>query len=174
MKRTHTNNEVTDDEISKSQIKREAEVLKKLGRELLLLSKKQLAKIPGSDALFLGIEVAHKIANKREALRRQIQYIGKVLRTEDIEAIQKTVDKLNNKHQQLTHATLKLRQTCEELVAIGDEKVNELIELHPKLDRQKLRQLIRQINKLSKQGNTEKVSEGLNNLYAYLKPICLV
>ncbi len=62
-----------DEEISKSQIKREAEALKVIGKELVELGKKQLAQIPASDKLFHAIAVAHKISNKHEALRRQIQ-----------------------------------------------------------------------------------------------------
>ncbi len=91
---------IEEDEISKTQIKREADALKLIGRELVGLSKKQLAQVPGSELLFHAISVAHKIIDKNEALRRQIQYIGKVLRNEDCDAIRLAIDKLNNKHQQ--------------------------------------------------------------------------
>jgi len=53
--------EIADDEISKSQIKREAEALKLVGRQLVELGKKQLAQIPGSESPFHAISVAHKI-----------------------------------------------------------------------------------------------------------------
>ena len=162
--------EITDDEISKSQIKREAEALKVIGRQLVELSNKQLAKIPGSEALFHAISVAHKIRNKHEALRRQIQYIGKVLRSEDVEAITATLDKLNNKHQQLTHASQKLEILRDELIELGDPKINALLEEFPQLERQKLRQLVRQANKEKKQ---EKPAKAAKELFAYLKPVCL-
>ncbi|WP_413702036.1 ribosome biogenesis factor YjgA [Psychromonas sp. KJ10-10] len=124
---------IDEEEISKSQIKREAEALKLIGRELVGLNKKQLAQIPGSELLFHAISVAHKIMDKHEALRRQIQYIGKVLRNEDCDAIQATIDKLNNKHQQLTHATERLEKLTEELITEGDSRINELLEDFPTL-----------------------------------------
>lgn len=162
--------QVVEDEISKSQIKREAEELKLIGRELVGLNKKQLTKIPGSESLFHAISVAHKIIGKHEALRRQIQYIGKVLRNEDIEAITAALDKLNNKHQQLTHASQKLETLRDELIEQGDPKINTLLEEFPQLERQKLRQLIRQANKEKK---LEKPAKAAKELFAYLKPVCL-
>lgn len=161
---------ISQDEISKSQIKRDAQALKSIGLKLIELNKKQLAKIPGSDLLFHAIEVAHKISNKHEALRRQIQYIGKVLRTEDIDAIRLMLDKLNNKHQQLTHATQKLKLLRDALIDQGDPKINALLYTFPRLDRQKLRQLVRQANKEKK---AEKPAKAANDLLLYLKPICL-
>ncbi|MCP4320754.1 MAG: DUF615 domain-containing protein [Psychromonas sp.] len=161
---------IEEDEISKTQIKREADALKLIGRELVGLSKKQLAQVPGSELLFHAISVAHKIIDKNEALRRQIQYIGKVLRNEDCDAIRLAIDKLNNKHQQLTHATQRLEKLRDELIEQGDSKINELLELHPSLERQKLRQLVRQANKEKK---SEKPAKAAKDLFIYLKPVCL-
>lgn len=50
--------------ISKSKIKRDAEVLKKLGAELVELSKHELERIPLNDELLESVELAQKI--KRE------------------------------------------------------------------------------------------------------------
>jgi len=161
---------VETDEISKTQIKREAEELKIIGRDLVALNKKQLLKVPGSELLFHSISVAHKIIGKHEALRRQIQYIGKVLRNEDTDAIRTALDKLNNKHQQLTHATLRLERLRDELITEGDNKISELLEQFPTLERQKLRQLVRQANKEIKQ---EKPLKAAKELFSYLKPVCL-
>lgn len=160
-----------EEEISKTQIKREADALKLIGRELVGLSKKQLAQIPGSELLFHAISVAHKIMDKNEALRRQIQYVGKVLRNEDCDAIRTAIDKLNNKHQQLTHATKRLEALRDELIEQGDNKINELLERFPKLERQKLRQLVRQANKEKRAQKPEKAAK---DLFSYLKPVCLV
>jgi len=161
---------IDEEEISKTQIKKEAEALKLIGRELVALSKKQLSQIPGSELLFHSISVAHKIMDKNEALRRQIQYIGKVLRNEDCDAIRTAIDKLNNKHQQLTHATQRLEKLRDELIEQGDSKINELLEQFPSLERQKLRQLVRQANKEKK---SEKPAKAAKDLFEYLKPVCL-
>lgn len=161
---------IDEEEISKTQIKREADALKLIGRELVSLSKKQLTHIPGSELLFHAISVAHKISDKNEALRRQIQYIGKVLRNEDCDAIRTAIDKLNNKHQQLTHATQRLEKLRDEIIEQGDGKINELLEQFPSLERQKLRQFVRQANKEKK---AEKPAKAAKDLFTYLKPVCL-
>lgn len=161
---------IDEEEISKTQIKREAEALKLIGRELVALNKKQLTQIPGSELLFHAISVAHKISDKNEALRRQIQFVGKVLRNEDCDAIRNAIDKLNNKHQQLTHATQRLEKLRDELIEQGDSKINELLEQFPSLERQKLRQLVRQANKEKK---AQKPGKAIKDLFTYLKPVCL-
>ncbi|MGQ7952052.1 ribosome biogenesis factor YjgA, partial [Providencia huashanensis] len=65
--------------VSKSEIKRDAEILKKLGAELVDLSKSELERIPLDTQLLEAIELAQKI--KREGRRRQLQLIGKLLRS---------------------------------------------------------------------------------------------
>src|SRR5476649_2187006 len=90
-----------DDEIiwvSKSEIKRDAEALKVLGVELVELGKIALEKIPLDEELLAAIELAQRI--KKEGRRRQIQLIGKMLRSRDAEPIQQALDKLKNRHNQ--------------------------------------------------------------------------
>ena len=70
-----------DDEIiwvSKSEIKRDAEELKRLGAEIVDLGKNALDKIPLDADLRAAIELAQRI--KMEGRRRQLQLIGKILR----------------------------------------------------------------------------------------------
>lgn len=80
--------EAEDDEIiwvSKSEIKRDAEVLKDLGVELVKLGKNALERIPLDEDLRAAIDLAQRI--KKEGYRRQIQLIGKMLRARDVEPI---------------------------------------------------------------------------------------
>ena len=75
-----------DDEIiwvSKSEIKRDAEELKRLGAEIVDLGKNALDKIPLDADLRAAIELAQRI--KMEGRRRQLQLIGKMLRQRDVE-----------------------------------------------------------------------------------------
>ncbi|HDS1293531.1 TPA: DUF615 domain-containing protein, partial [Pluralibacter gergoviae] len=77
-----------DDEIiwvSKSEIKRDAEELKQLGAELVDLGKNALDRIPLDDDLRAAIELAQRI--KKEGRRRQLQLIGKLLRSRDVDPI---------------------------------------------------------------------------------------
>ncbi|MCO6561103.1 MAG: ribosome-associated protein, partial [Gilliamella sp.] len=127
-----------DDEIiyvSKSEIKRDAEALKKLGIELVKLSKNELEKIPLDEDLTYAIELAQKI--KKEGYRRQIQYIGKLLRNRDIDPISQALDKLKNRHNQQISLFHKLEKLRDELIATGDAET--IIGLYPTADRQQLR-----------------------------------
>ena len=71
-----------DDDIpkSKTQIKREMEALQDLGKKLLGLSKNQLKKVEMSDTLREAFVEAGRI-KQHEAMRRHLQYIGKIMRT---------------------------------------------------------------------------------------------
>ena len=71
--------------VSKSEIKRDAEALKKLGEKLVELTKAKLDKIPLEDALLEAVNLAQRL--QKEARRRQLQYIGKLLRGIDVEPI---------------------------------------------------------------------------------------
>ena len=94
-------NEDEDDEIiwvSKSEIKRDAEELKRLGMELMELGKNALDKIPLDEDLRAAIDLAQKI--KKEGRRRQVQLIGKMMRSRDMDPIRVALDKLKNRHNQ--------------------------------------------------------------------------
>jgi ribosome-associated protein len=67
---------------SKSQLKREMTALQDLGEELVELSRERLAKIDMPERLRDAILDAQRIT-KHEARRRQMQYIGKIMRDVD-------------------------------------------------------------------------------------------
>jgi len=74
------------DEISKSQRKRDVEALQALGVKLTRLPQAQLDQLPLPDDLITAINEYKKIKS-REALRRQAQYLGRVMREIDVEPI---------------------------------------------------------------------------------------
>jgi ribosome-associated protein len=71
---------------SKTQLKRQMHELQRLGRELTALPRSQLERFDLPEALREQIELARRIT-AREALRRQLQYIGRLMRSADAEAI---------------------------------------------------------------------------------------
>ncbi|KMK50554.1 hypothetical protein RO21_11065 [[Actinobacillus] muris] len=159
----------TDDEeeiiwVSKSEIKRDAEQLKKLGESLIGLNAVNLAKMPLQENIREAIELAQRL--RLEARRRQIQYIGKLLRSVDPEPIQEALDKVENRHNQQQALLHKLELVRDQLVAQGDEALSALIEEYPTLDRQHLRQLIRAAQK-EKQAN--KPPKNYREIFQYLK-----
>lgn len=87
---------------------------------------------------------------KNEARRRQLQRIGKLMRYEDPEPIQAALDKVRNKHSQATAALHKLEMLRDRVVEEGDKAIDDVMELYPEADRQRLRQLARQAAKEKK------------------------
>ena len=156
-----------DDEIiyvSKSEIKRDAEVLKKLGVELVNLSKNEISKIPLDEDLLYAIELAQKI--KKEGYRRQIQYIGKLLRNRDIEPITQALDKLKNRHNQQVAMFHRLEKLRDELIETGDAE--SIMELFPTADRQQLRTLARSAKK---ELTANKPPKTARQIFQYLKEL---
>ena len=71
---------------SKSRRKREMQALQDLGEQLVALSPERLKKVPLPETLYEAIRAAQGF--KMEARRRQLQYIGKLMRKIDPEPIQ--------------------------------------------------------------------------------------
>ena len=83
--------EVDDRPPSKSQKKRDSLALQDLGGELVALSSAQLARVDMPDALRLAVREAQRI-NSNGAKRRQMQYIGRLMREADPAPIQAALD----------------------------------------------------------------------------------
>ena len=158
-----------DDEIiwvSKSEIKRDAEELKKLGVELVELGKNALDKIPLDADLRAAIELAQRI--KMEGRRRQLQLIGKMLRQRDVEPFRQALDKLKNRHNQQVVVFHKLEQLRDRMVDGSDEAIEEVMNLWPDADRQQLRSLVRNARK-EKAGN--KPPKSYRQIFQYLREL---
>jgi len=145
-----------EDEIpkSKTQIKREMEALQDLGKKLLKLSKNQLKKVEMSDTLRDAIAEAERIKH-HEASRRHLQYIGKIMRTEDHETIAQRValfDSTSAAYNKLFHQ-LEIKRDA----LIGEnskEVLSQYLDENPNIeDIQLLRQLIRLSQKEVLQGS---------------------
>lgn len=136
-----------DEELkSKSQVKREMEALQKLGEELLALAPASRAKVPMDDELKDALLLADKLSSKREALRRHIQFIGRLMRSRDIEPIEQALALIRNTNQAATRKFHLVEQWRDRLLAEKDA-VTAFVAEYPEVDVQQLRQLIRQAQK---------------------------
>lgn len=163
------NQEEEDEEIiwvSKSEIKRDAEELKRLGAELVDLGKNSLEKIPLDEELLAAVELAQRI--KKEGRRRQLQLIGKMLRSRDVDPIRQALDKLKNRHNQQVALFHKLEAMRDRLIEQGDEAMNEVITLYPQADRQQLRSMIRNAQKEKASNKPPKSSR---QIFQYLREL---
>ena len=137
--------------ISKSQQKRESQEITKLGKRLVELSAAQLAELPIDEPVREAIALAHKIQNKRAALKRHYLFLGKLLRARDTDAIFAAVERFDNASQieiQRHHTAERWR---EEILEHGFDAIERFMQGLTDLtqinaDRQHLRQLWRNYN----------------------------
>lgn len=150
--------------VSKSEIKRDAEALKKLGAKLVEMPAATLAKLELDERLVEAIEFARTL--QREAKRRQLQFIGKLLRKMDADPIYQAIAQLENQHNQQQLLLRKLEITRDQLVTKGDDALSEVLADFPAVDRQHLRHLIRLAQKEREQNKPPKA---YREIYQYLK-----
>lgn len=131
---------------SKTQVKREMQALQELGRRLTELKPDQLAKLELTDKLRVALAEAHR-HTARGALKRHLSFVGKLMRDQDIEAIQAYLDRLDSSSQAHAQHFHQLERWRDRLL-IGDPVEQEaFIEAYPAADRQTIRQLVRQAKK---------------------------
>ncbi|MBD5771696.1 ribosome biogenesis factor YjgA [Marinomonas colpomeniae] len=133
---------------SKSQIKREMDALQEVGKKLLSLSKNQLKKIEMSDTLKDAIIESGRI-KQNEAKRRHLQYIGRVMRTEDHETIAQRVALLDTTSAAYNKLFRQIEIKRDSLIGENSkEALSKYLDENPNIDDiQLLRQLIRQSQK---------------------------
>ena len=131
---------------SKSQLKRESHEIQNLGKRLAALSNEQLNNIPLDEPVKEAIALAHKIQNKRSALKRHYQFLGKLLRARDTEAIFAALEKLENANKGQIQRHHRAEHWRDEIIGRGIEAVEEYLTERVDADRQKLRQLWRNHN----------------------------
>ena len=124
---------------SKSQVKREMQALRDLGHRLAELPLQQRADLPLSPAL-QGALAEYDRLRAREARRRHLSYVGKLLRSEDMEAIQAGLDRFDAAS--ASHArNLHTLEAWRDAIIADDAWIAEFVAAVPAVDRPKLRQL---------------------------------
>ncbi|EHP41924.1 hypothetical protein OR16_17052 [Cupriavidus basilensis OR16] len=133
---------------SKSQKKRDMLALQDLGVELEALPKDRLARVPMPEALADAIRDARRITN-HEGKRRQMQYVGKVMRRlddDEVAAIQRVLEGFKGTSKAET-AKLHLVERWRELLLADDAALTKFLAEHPASDVQALRNIIRNARK---------------------------
>jgi len=133
---------------SKTQLKAEADEKQALGEALLTLRADLMARLDLPEKLRDAIADAKRITNF-EGKRRQMQYIGKLMRPLDPEPIREAINEQLNGSAELTLALHLAEQWLDKLIA-DDEALGAWLGEHPDTDSQQLRALIRQARKDAK------------------------
>jgi len=154
---------------SKTQLKAEADEKQALGEALLSLRADLMAKLDLPEKLLDAIAQAKKITNF-EGRRRQMQFIGKLMRPLDTEPISAAIDEQANGSAQLTLALHLAEQWRDKLIA-SDDALSDWLTEHPDTDSQQLRALIRQARKDAK---PEKPGEAPRHAKSYREIFQLV
>lgn len=126
---------------SKSQVKRDMLALLDLGKQLVELSPERLKQLPLGEKLFEAIKLAQK-TTAREGRRRQVHYVGKLMRDVDAEPIRRQLDIWENGSREQTAAMHRL-ETLRDMLLRDDEALTKLLNEYPGADVQHLRALIR-------------------------------
>jgi ribosome-associated protein len=154
---------------SKTQLKAEADEKQALGEALLTLRADLMAKLDLPEKLLDAIAQAKKITNF-EGRRRQMQFIGKLMRPLDTGPISAAIDEQANGSAQLTLALHLAEQWRDKLIA-SDDALSDWLTEHPDTDSQQLRALIRQARKDAK---PEKPGEAPRHAKSYREIFQLV
>jgi ribosome-associated protein len=148
-------------EASRTDLKKESTELQKLGVSLLTLRSGLMQRLALPDKLVDALAEANRITNF-EGKRRQMQFIGKLMRGLDEETLQAIRDALEEQQKGSASEALALHQAekwRDDLIA-REGALEEWLAAHPGTDTQQLRALIRQARK-DVQPDQDAISKGL-------------
>lgn len=128
---------------SKSQRKRDAHRLQELGLKLTACNESQLRTLQLSDKIITALTDFNRLPNSHGARRRQLQFIGKLMRDCDFDELSTALAKLEKNETHKPKPEPESLQWSRRIVETGDEAINDLLELNGALERQKLRQFFR-------------------------------
>ena len=151
-----------DSEISRTDLKRESTELQKLGEELLTLRADLMARLDLSDKLKDALADAKRITNF-EGKRRQMQFIGKLMRLLEPDQLDAIRAALEEQRAPSARETLTLHQTEQwrDCLIADDDAVAQWINTYSQTDTQQLRSLVRQARKDAKPHDAAAESKGL-------------
>ena len=152
---------------SKSQLKRDTHALQQLGSELLEIPESDWDLFELSDELTAALRETKRIRS-HSARKRQLQYIGKLMRNIEAEPIRQYFEQRRTVHDQQTKAHHELEIWRDRLIGEGDLVIEEFLKLYTAADRQHLRQLVRQVTKEAAQNKPPKSSRAL---FRYIREI---
>jgi len=153
--------------VSKTKRKKEMLDLQALGAELVDLPESQVASLQIDANLREALLEAKRIKS-HEARRRQMQYIGRLMREVDPAPIRAQLDALTGHSAQEAARHRRLEALREKLLA-NDEALTSYVAEHAGADLQALRTLIRNARREQKEGRTPRAYRELFRLLKSLE-----
>jgi len=155
--------------VSKSQKKRDCDALQKIGDRLLKLKPDELALIDLPAELENALKEAHRIRSN-SALKRQRQYLGKIMRTCDGEAIERQLNRVVHRNDTNTAQFRTIEKWRDRLIENDPDVIGEITRQHPDFDRQYVQNLVRQA---AKETLGNKPPAASRKLFKYLRDIAV-
>ena len=152
--------ELKGTETSRTDLKRESDELQELGKDLLGLRADLFQRLQLPETLVLALGEARRITNF-EGKRRQMQYVGKLMRQLDEDAVAAAHAALGEQQSGSAAEKLALHQAeqwRDRLIA-EDDALAPWLEQFPRTDTQQIRALIRQARKDAPAGKEANVQE---------------
>ena len=152
---------------SKSSLKRDAHALQQLGAQLIDLPESVWSMLELPASLVAALSEARRL-HARGGRKRQLQFIGKLMRDIDPEPIRNYFEQVRLKTRKLAQAHHELEAWRDRLIEEGDPAIETFLEQHAQADRQHLRQLARQAKKEMAHNKPPKSSRAL---YRYIRDL---
>lgn len=157
----------TDDHPSRSQLKREAEALQDLGLTLVNLPQGKLDRVEMPEKLREAVMLARRIT-AHSGRRRQLQFIGKLMRRLDAEPIRAQLEAFQQTDRRAIQQFHQLELLRDQLLSADDAAFDIVLERYPHADRQHLQQLIRQAKQ---EHDRSKPPAAARSLFKYLREL---
>ena len=138
-----------DGVVSKTKRKQEMTALQSLGARLVDLPESQIAELPMEEGLREAVLEAKRITS-HEAKRRQMQYVGRLMREIDPAPLRERLEAMTGHSAQAAAQHRRLEGWRQRLLA-DDEALTAFAAEHPGADLQALRTLIRNTRKEQKE-----------------------
>jgi ribosome-associated protein len=147
---------------SKTKIKQAMQALQDIGSELVSLPASKLEKLPLPEELRRAVEDCRRFT-KHGAIRRQLQYIGRLMRGVDAEPIVRQLSAWKGDSDQEKALLHRIERWRERLIE-QDDALTDFLRDHPAADATQLRQLVRNARQEAAQGKPPKSSRALFRL----------
>ncbi len=152
---------------SKTRRKKDSHDLQDLGEALVALPDGRLVDLPMDESLLDAIR-QYRVTRTHEGKRRQMQYIGKLMRRNDPEPLREAVAAMQLGHAKDALALHDAERWRAELVA-SDDALTTWMADHPQADVQQLRSLIRAARKDASVAPEQHSGRAFRELFKFIR-----
>jgi len=150
--------------VSKTELKKDSKKIQAFGKKISELSFDEINSFNFTDSIFNAIK-EYKLIKSNAAKKRQVQYLGKLLREIDLTSAYLQMEQLKN-GSQLEIRNNHMVEAWRDRLIQDKEALTELINHFPDIDIQKIRQLVQNA---IKEKNEKKSPKYYRLIFKYLK-----